>query len=149
MESFKSVYTAVGLIFEGIFDGESAGNKCFSAIEETLGTDEIQLGNFVYITEGLSVATGDTFEHSVLSAYGTNIAEPGTKYSYDKEYLVEFQPDIILLNNNYTIDDLLADETYSQLTAVVNGNVYTIDNTYFERPSGRITGLIKELEEIG
>lgn len=146
---FGNIYTAMGLIFEGMFDGEAAGKECFSGIEALFNSDNADLGNFVYVTEGLTVATGDTFEHSVLSAFGTNIAEPGKDYGYDKGYLVEFQPDLILLNSNYTIDDLLADEVYSQLTAVVNGNVYSIDNTYFERPSGRIAELVDSLKDAG
>ncbi len=149
IEEFSGIYKAMGLIFEGTFNAEETGNKYFAEIEAMLNADTVALGSFVYITEGLSVATGDTFEHSVLSAFGTNIGEPGIKYGYEKEYLVEFQPDLILLNSNYTIDDLLADEVYSQLTAVVNGNVYSIDNTYFERPSGRITELIDSLKDIG
>lgn len=149
MTQFEKIYNAVGLIFEGKFDGEAAGEKAFSAISQALESSGQSLGSFVYITEGLTVATGDTFEHSLLSAFGENMGEAGADYGFDKEYLVEFQPDLILLNDNYTIDDLLADDTYSQLTAVVNGNVYNINNMYFERPSGRITELIEFIKDIG
>ena len=149
IEEFGRIYSALGMVFEGAFDGEATGMNCFSSIEDAFTSAQIDLGSFVYITEGLTVATGDTFEHSVLSAFGENIGEPGVDYGYKKEYLVEFQPDLILLNGNYTIDDLLSDEVYSQLTAVVNGNVYSLDNTYFERPSGRITELIESLKDIG
>ncbi len=148
VDEFKRVYSAIGLIFEGIFDGEAAGEKCFSAFEAAVSATDIDLGKFVYVTEGLTIATGDTFESSVLSQFGTNIGAEGRNYGYSKEYLVEFQPELILLNDAYTIDDLLADEAYSQLTAVVNGNVYCISNSYFERPSGRISELITILDEI-
>ncbi len=149
MVQFEKIYNAVGLIFEGKFDGEAAGEKGFSPVSEALASSAHSIGSFIYITEGLTVATGDTFEHSVLSAFGENIGEPGSDYGYDKEYLLEFQPELIFLNDNYTIDDLLADDTYSQLTAVVNGNVYNINNMYFERPSGRITELIEFIKDIG
>ncbi|MBQ8613664.1 MAG: ABC transporter substrate-binding protein [Ruminiclostridium sp.] len=149
VEEFGRIYSALGLIFEGKFDGEAAGEKIFEPIEKAISEGKADLGSFVYITEGLTVATGDTFESDLLSAYGTNIGAEGKNYAYPSEYLVQFQPDIVLLNDNYTIDDLLAHEVYSQLTAVVNGDVYCISNTYFERPSGRITELISELSEIG
>lgn len=149
LEEFERVYSAFGLIFEGAFDGEAAGEKCFSDLEAIIEGTDLELGNFVYITEGLTIATGDTFESSVLSRFGTNIAAEGKDYSYPKEYLSEFQPEIILLNDNYTIDDLLADEVYSALDAVANGNVYCISNTYFERPSYRISELIETLSNIG
>lgn len=145
---FENIYNAMGLIFEGKFDGEASGEKAYDSISRNLESNGEPLGNFVYITEGLTIATGDTFESSVLSCFGKNIAENGTDYGYPKEYLVEFQPDIILLNNNYTIDDLLSDEVYSQLTAVAEGKVYTINNVYFERPSNRIVELIHSLYDF-
>ena len=148
ISQFEKIYSAVGLIFEGKFDGEAVGKKAYEEISKTLETSGKQLGSFVYITEGLTIATGDTFESSVLSCFGKNIAEAGTEYSYPKEYLVEFQPDVILLNDNYTIDDLLSDEIYSQLTAVSEGKVYTIRNVYFERPSKRIVELIHSLYDF-
>ncbi len=148
IQQFENIYDAIGLVFEGKFDGEAAGGKAFEAVCSALESD-IQLGEFVYITEGLTVATGDTFESSVLSCFGTNVAESAEDYDYPKEYLAEFQPDIILLNNNYTIDDLLADDVYSGLDAVTEGRVYLLDNSYFERPSGRLVEIIYSLKEIG
>lgn len=148
MVQFENIYNAIGLIFDGKFDGEAAGEKAFENISGVVSSSEVALGDFVYITEGLTVATGDTFESSLLSSFGTNIGENGTDYGYPKEYLVEFQPDTILLNDIYTIDDLLADDDYSQLTAVADGRVYTISNTYFERPSARIAELIDSLNDI-
>lgn len=145
---FENIYEAIGLIFEGKFDGVAAGEKVYEGISRNLEMAGEPLGDFVYITEGLTIATGDTFESSVLSCFGTNIGKEGSDYGYPKEYLVEFQPDIILLNDNYTIDDLLADETYSQLTAVSEGKVYTISNVYFERPSARIVELIHSLYDF-
>lgn len=148
IEEFERVYSAFGLIFEGVFDGEEIGSQSFSNIRNELFEAEIDLGDFVYITEGLSIATGDTFESDVLSRFGTNIAESGVDYSYPKEYLIEFQPEIILLNSDYTIDDLLADEFFCQLDAVVNGKVFNVDNSYFERPSARITEIIDVIKSI-
>lgn len=149
MEQFENIYTAIGLVFEGKFDGEAAGEKAFSVIDSAFKESDISLGNFVYITEGLTVSTGDTFESSVLSSFGTNIAETGNNYGYEKEFLIEFQPDVIILNDNYSIDDLAADEIYSQLAAVNEGRVYSLSSVYFERPSGRLTEIVDSLKEIG
>ncbi len=149
IEQFENIYCAVGIIFEGKFDGEACGKNVFEAVSSAISASDAELGDFVYITEGLTVATGDTFESSLLSNFGANIGESGKDYGYPKEFLAEFQPEIILLNDNYSIDDLLADEVYGQLTAVAEGKVYTINNAYFERPSGRITELIDYLNTIG
>lgn len=146
VEKLNKIYCAVGLLYEGIFDGENVGNEAFfgisSALEDVKKADE----RFVYITEGLCTAGGDTLESSVLSYFGTNAAEEGTGYSFNMGFLSDLQPEHIYANNIYTLDDLLADEILSGLTAVQNGNVTFIDNTYFERPSGRITELIETLK---
>lgn len=149
VEEFRNTYSAFGLILEGIFDGEATGEKYFEIIEKKLTDSKIELGDYIYVTEGLLVATGDTFESSVLSLFGTNVAENSTDYSYPKEYLLEFQPETILINDIYTLDDLMADEIYSQLDAVINGNVYYINNSYFERPSARLIELVEGLVSVG
>lgn len=145
VEKLNKIYCAVGLIYEGIFNGESVGNTAFSDISAALENAKKDNGDFVYITEGMSVAGGDTLESSVLSYFGRNAAEEGTGYSFNKDYLSDLQPERIYASSVYTLDDLLADEVLSGLTAVQNGNVTFIDNTYFERPSGRITELIETL----
>ncbi len=143
---FEKVYRAVGLIYEGLFDGEAKGDECFSELRSVLDGGEISLGKFVYITEELSIATGDTLESSVLSCFGSNVGAEGENYSFPKEYLLEMQPDVILLNSAYTAEDLEADEIYSQLDAVHSGNVILIENTYFERPSARMSDLFDLLK---
>lgn len=146
VEKLNKVYCAVGLLYEGLFDGEAAGNKAFLGISTSLDDVKKADERFVYITEGFCVAGGDTLESSVLSYFGTNAAEEGTGYSFNMEFLSDLQPEHIYANNIYTLDDLLANEVLSGLTAVQNGNVTFIDNTYFERPSGRIIELIETLK---
>lgn len=146
IDKFNKVYCAVGMIYEGLFDGENVGNAAFSSISDAFNLVEKSEERFVYITEGLSVAGGDTFESSVLSLFGKNAAEEGKEYSFNKEFLSDLQPERIFVNSIYTIDDLLADEVFGGLTAVQNGNVIFVDNVYFERPSGRITELIDSIK---
>ena len=146
LEGFSSVYTSLGLIFEGMFTGTEKGEDTYSAVSKALGnTDAVNIGHFVYVTENLTVAGGDTFESAVLSCFGSNIAKNDTGYGFDKAELIENQPDIILLSNKYTVEDLLEDEYYSQLDAVIENRVIFINNIYFERPSARILILIDGL----
>ena len=146
LEGFSSTYTSLGLIFEGLFTGTEKGEDTYSIISKALGnTDAVNIGNFIYVTEDLTVAGGDTFESAVLSCFGNNIAKNETGYGFDKAELIENQPDIILLSDKYSIDNLLADEYYSQLDAVNENRVIFINNIYFERPSVRITILIDGL----
>lgn len=146
LEGFSSIYTSLGLIFEGMFTGTEKGEDAYSVVSKNLGnTEAVNIGKFVYVTENLTVAGGDTFESAVLSCFGSNIAKNETGYAFDKAELIEDQPDIILLNDKYTVDDLLNDEYYSQLDAVIENKVISINNVYFERPSVRITILIDGL----
>ena len=146
LEGFSSIYTSLGLIFDGMFTGTEKGENTYSAISKALGnTDAVNVGAFVYITENLTAAGGDTFEGAVLSCFGDNIAKNAAGYSFDPAELAENQPDIILLNDKYTIEDLMENEYYSQLDAVIENRVIFINNVYFERPSARITILIDGL----
>lgn len=146
LEGFSSIYTSLGLIFEGMFTGTEKGEDTYSSVSKALGnTDAVNIGDFVYITENLTVAGGDTFESAVLSCFGSNIAKNEAGYGFDPANLIENQPDIILLNDKYTVDALMEDEYYSQLDAVTENRVIYINNVYFERPAARITILIDGL----
>lgn len=146
LEGFSSIYTAMGLIYEGLFTGTAKGEEAYSGISKLLGnTEALNIGKFVYITENVEIAGGNTFESAVLSCFGTNIAKEGTGYTYDKSQLLENQPDVILLNSKYTRDTLLNDNVLSQLEAVQNYSIIYIDNIFFERPSARIKELITTL----
>lgn len=146
LEGFSSIYTSLGLIFEGMFTGTEKGEDTYSYVSKAFGnTDAVNIGNFVYITENLTIAGGDTFESAVLSCFGNNIAKAGSGYGSDPSSLIENQPDIILLSDKYTVNELMEDEYYSQLDAVVENRIIYINNVYFERPSARITILIDGL----
>lgn len=145
IDGLKSVYEILGLAFEGLFTGKEKGAEKFNAIEKSVAAaKKTEKNKFIYITTTMAVAGGDTLESNVLSLFGENIAKTGKGYTYELEKLLENQPDIIFLNNDYELADLEEDEIFSQLTAVQNGKVYSINNTFFERPTGRITNLLKE-----
>jgi ABC-type Fe3+-hydroxamate transport system substrate-binding protein len=144
---FKNIYRLMGVILHGAFTGEEEGERVFSEISRVCdNSDVIDFKNFVYITENLVPATGDTLESSVFSCFGNNLAKNGSGYVYDKENLLNTQPNVIFLNGEYDLDDLLADGIYSQLDAVLNGRVIIVDNVYFERPTARIVKLIAAVQ---
>lgn len=146
LEQFRAIYRAVGLMENGLFTGTEAGDSAYSPISKACdNTGVVNMGSFVYITEGKTAATGDTLENAVLSCFGTNLAKDGKRYSFDTAELLTNQPDVLLVSGIYTYDDIMADETLSRLDAVINGRIIYIDNTYFERPSARITELIEKL----
>ena len=144
LDEFGRVYCALGMMFEGMFDGEEIGNKAFYAVKNKLSESGIELGRFVYITEGLRAAGGDTFEGSVLSLFGTNAAETASGYSYDVMQLIAAPPDVVILNSEISLAELAVSDSIGFLAA---GRVISVSNSYFESPSGRLTELADELAD--
>lgn len=152
ISAFLDVYKAVGLLFEGAALGDESGvfkgEQAFSPISKALNNSSVvNVGSFVYVTAGLRIATGDTLESAVLSCFGTNAAAPGSDYAFDKAQLLnaENAPDVIFLSDVYSAQDLLADETFSQLNAARDNRIILLDNSCFERPSGRIVALLSKM----
>lgn len=137
-------YRLLGLVFGGLFTGAEAGEEAFSVIARVCNnTAVIDIGRFIYVTSGLKAATGDTLEDSVFSCFGENIAKSYTDYDFDFSVLLDNQPDIILLSDRYSAEDLTVSEDFKELEAVEAGRIIYIDNTFFERPSARLVKIIE------
>ena len=151
LDEFRQIYRVLGALLYGMFVGEDEGETVFSDITLACNNpDVISLGSFVYITENMSIATGDTLESAVLSCFGENLAAGGQGYVFDPTELLKKQPDIILLSNIYTVDDLRKNEHFAELDAIADDDalrVIFIDNAYFERPSSRIVKLVSSIKE--
>lgn len=147
LEDLKGVYYGMALAFEGAFDAESTSEKAYKIIADSIPAGK-SLGKYIYVTEGLNIAGRWTLEESVLSLFGDNAAGDIFGYAFEKEFLLENEPDVIILNSQFTAEDLASDEILSQLSAYNNGKIISIDNSYFECPSGRISELISLLGDI-
>ena len=146
LHEFLGVYRMLGLALNGGFVGLETGESAFSNVALVCkNPDDFDLGNFVYVTENMLIATGDTFESAILSCFGNNLAEDANGYTFSKKELIDNQPDLILLSNVHNIEDLLQDNIFGELDAVQNKRVIVVDNTYFERPSARIITLISDI----
>lgn len=145
IEEFENIYRFFGLAFEGLFEGESVGEKAFSDVRKQLDAIKKTDLKFVYVTAASTPAGGDTFESAILSLFGTNCAEDSEGYSYKAENLKENQPDIIFVSDSLGEDILTSNKNYSSLTAVEAGNTAVLENKYFERPSARITELLSDI----
>ena len=145
IEEFENIYRFFGLAFEGLFEGESVGEKAFSDVRKQLDAIKKTDLKFVYVTAASTPAGGDTFESAILSLFGTNCAKDSEGYSYKAENLKENQPDIIFVSDSLGEDILTSNKNYSSLTAVETGNTAVLENKYFERPSARITKLLGDI----
>lgn len=145
IDDFENIYKFFGLAMNGIFDGESVGEKAFAPIKKQLESIKKSDKTFVYVTAANTPAGKDTFENAILSLFGTNIAESASGYTFKAEKLKDNQPDIIFVSDTIGKDMLTTNENYSELKAVNDGKITVLKNKYFERPSGRITELLTEI----
>ena len=82
-------------------------------------------------------AGAGTFINDIIEAAGcVNAAADADGWSYSTEQLLANDPDIILVPT-WGYDAFLVTEPYSELTAVKEGNVISIDNNTFERVGPR------------
>ena len=93
-------------------------------------------------------AGGDTFISQLITlAGGENIAKEVQGWSYSLESLIEADPDIIILPEGMKAD-FIASPNYSSLSAVVNDQVYEIDQNQLERQGARNADAVLALAGI-
>ncbi len=93
-------------------------------------------------------AGGDTFVGGMLEiAGGDNIAKDISGWNISLEKIIESDPDIIIISE-WMKDDFVNAPNYSELSAVKNGKVYTMDVNMLERQGYRNAQGILELAKI-
>ncbi|MDD6236012.1 MAG: ABC transporter substrate-binding protein [Clostridiales bacterium] len=149
LEELKKLYQNIGLLFLGQKGGSQAGADQFAKIESGLNSIKAKLpaeaanSTFLYIINPSGIiATGDTFESSVLSVFGTNAAQDAVGYAVDAKEMQAKDPDFIFVADPYGLPHLQSNAGYKNFSAVKNGKVYTLDNTLFGLQSGRILDLV-------
>ncbi len=93
-------------------------------------------------------AGGDTFVNGILTAAGgDNIASDVEGWSYSTETLLEKNPQYVILNA-YNEEGFCTTEPYTELDAVKNGMVKTIDTNMLDRQGPRNADAVVELAQM-
>ena len=153
----RDLYRDVGTVLFGKALGVTRGDAAFQPLQELSANPHgYTIGSFLYVTEDMLFAGAGTLEDAVLTAYGVNAGGVTGGYSrllgnpergvFTPDGSAVQEPDFILLNNKYSIDDLRTDKYYSQLTAVVKGKVIRLNGALFESPSGRLAEIEKTIK---
>lgn len=101
-----------------------------------------------YGESGDYTAGGDTFINGILElAGGENIAADVEGWSYSTETLLEKDPEVIIVPA-YAYDDFITAEPYSELTAVKEGRVFSIDNNILDRQCARNADAVVEVASM-
>jgi ABC-type Fe3+-hydroxamate transport system, periplasmic component len=116
--------------------------------QETIAGDDITVYYCMGFGEyGDYTAGGDTFINDIIEIAGcVNIAADVEGWSYSTEQLLEADPYIILVPS-WGYDDFLATEPYSELTAVQQGRVLSVDPNLFERVGPRNAEAVRTVYE--
>ena len=115
-------------------------------------TKELEKPSVYYVVGygeyGDYTAGGDTFVGGMLElAGGDNIAKDISGWNISLEKLIESDPDIIIISQ-WMNDDFVNAPNYSELSAVKNGKVYTMDVNMLERQGYRNAQGVLELAKI-
>jgi len=95
---------------------------------------------------GEYTAGGDTFINDIIVAAGAkNAAADISGWTFSLEALIAADPDYILVPA-WGYDAFIATAPYSELSAVKNGNVISVDNNLFERVGPRNIEAIKLIQ---
>lgn len=144
------IYGALSKVFLGNIQSDVKVEKTLEPLDSSLRkAQDLKLNKkFVYITtDQMTVATGDTFEGNILSVFGDNIAKDKQKYSMTAEEIVAAMPELIFISDK--IDTSKLPESIIALMKADGVKIAIIDNTSFEKPSGRLKKVIdKIIEEV-
>lgn len=118
-------------------------------VQETIAGDDITVYYCMGFGEyGDYTAGGDTFINDIIEVAGcVNVAADVEGWSYSAEQLLEADPYIILVPS-WGYEDFLVTEPYSELTAVQQGRVLSVDPNLFERVGPRNAEAVRTLFEF-
>jgi iron complex transport system substrate-binding protein len=135
----------------------SEAAACVSEMKATIksvvdAVEEVERPSVYYVVGfgeyGDFTAGGDTFIGGLIDlAGGDNIAKDVSGWNITLEEIVEADPSIIVISESNK-EAFMSDANYADLTAVQEGNVYTIDTNLLDRQGYRNAEGVKALAEI-
>lgn len=148
MDGLYDIYSKLSLIFSGSIDGERLAENSLSEFRTVTAAASGSCESLVFImnvtSDGMSVATGDTFAGDYVGCFGKNIAAANEDYSMTYDELAAADPQVIFLAHPLSSEDI-PQELASQLSAFSNGHVYVIDASLTERPTSRLAKITSSI----
>jgi iron complex transport system substrate-binding protein len=150
-ESFAGTYALIedialliGKEKEGYVLVASMQEKVEKVLETTKDLSKPRVYYMVDFGSFDGTATGDTFISQMLTMAGAvNIALDATKWTYSKELLIKQNPDLIIISPRWgetaeqTIELFSSTKPYSDLPAIKNGAIVSIDSDLLSRQGPR------------
>lgn len=156
-EDMNGVYDMIKLVGEAV-NCEEAASETVNEMKAKLDYVSARLANAdenptVYYVVGYGeygdyTAGGDTFVNGILTAAGgDNIASDVEGWSYSTETLLEKDPQYVILSA-YNEEGFCTTDPYTELSAVKNGFVKTIDTNMLDRQGPRNADAVVELAQM-
>jgi iron complex transport system substrate-binding protein len=153
VEGVYDMITTLGTAINRNSEAASCVEEMQDTIKEVTDAVEGLDSPSVYYVVGFGeygdyTAGGDTFIGGLIElAGGDNIAKDVSGWSITLEEIVEADPSIIVISED-SKDAFMSDDNYADLTAVKEGNVYTIDTNLLDRQGYRNAEGVRALAEI-
>ncbi len=113
--------------------------------EETRGLSEEDRPKVLYVVstyQGIWTTGGETFQNTLLTnAGGNNIASEKTGWvSLSEEEILAADPEVIIATETVRsgLEETLEKESWSEISAVKNDNIFYVDDNIMSRPGPRV-----------
>lgn len=111
---------------------------------DSLIPDEKQ--NFLYVVAlDPIIATGDTFESSLLSYIGNNLATSHKQYNVTADDVKKMNPDIIFFANPLEAEHIKSSELFKNSNAVKNNKLYAVDNSQLTLQNEQAPEVVRDI----
>jgi len=159
-ESIEDIYKDIAFIAE-LLRAEEEGKTLIASMKEqiaeitqkTSGIDNRKTVYFEISAAPLMMTFGkDSFINNMITVIGARNIFENEKWlvTPGAETIIERNPDVILTNVNYIdnpIEEIKNRSGFNHINAVINNQIYLIDNDSSSRPSARIILSLKQMYE--
>lgn len=126
-EKMQDVYALLGQALIGSLNGEQTGRLAYQSVKAEIDGIKanlpIEKPRFLYLHDADGAYyTSKDYGASLLTLFGVNIGDGAA----DLSAAIAANPDLILLDHPYMLENLLATEQFAGMEAVQNASVYTL-----------------------
>ncbi len=149
LEGYSALYENIAAAFygnetdtDGTLKAKQIGEQASNSLRNS--ASGVELGDFIYVTEKLTLAGNGTFENAVLSLCGNNLLKAD---GYGAAAALSDAPDVIAADSSLDESALRKDASIAEF---LDGGVRVVylDAARFERPSARTKEVFSPFEGL-
>lgn len=150
IDELKSRFVEIITAMEGEIAADTTGAEISAKIQKNIDHIVSKLPaekpSFLYVSAlDPIIATPDTFESSLLSVLGNNLAEGYTKYEVTAEQVTTLNPDIIFFSSALNEEHIKESSLFKNSNAVKEGKLFVVNNADITLQSGDIADILIEI----